>query len=67
MDAKVYKTEAEAIKTLIEKYNLVQESPDQDVQLNVEETADNSIVWVFIIVAVLIIGSIAGLTYWMLN
>lgn len=67
MDAKVYKTEAEAIKALIEKYNLGQESSDQGVQLNVEETADNSIVWVFIIVTVLIIGSIAGLTYWMLN
>lgn len=67
MDAKVYKTEAEQIKALIEKYNLGQEAPDHGVQLNVEETADNSIVWVFIIVAVLVIGSIAGLTYWMLN
>ena len=67
MDVKVYKKEAEQIKALIEKYNLGQETPDQGFQLKVEETADNSIVWVFIIVAVLIIGSIAGLTYWMLN
>lgn len=71
MDTKVYKEEAEQIKALIDKFNLGQGSENPEEMIATESSddysSDHSVVWVLIIIVVLIIGSIAGLTYWMLN
>lgn len=71
MDTKVYKEEAEQIKALIDKFNLGQGSENPEEMIETESSddysSDHSFVWVLIIIVVLIIGSIVGLTYWMLN
>lgn len=67
MDVKVYKEEAEQIKALIDKFNSGQEADSLDDPIESQVASDNSIVWIFIVIAVLVIGSVAGLTYWMLK
>ncbi|GAB6106348.1 hypothetical protein [Fusibacter bizertensis] len=67
MDVKVYKEEAEQIKALIDKFNSGQDTDSLDDSIESQVASDNSIAWVFIVIAVLVIGSVAGLTYWMLR
>ena len=67
MDVKVYKEEAEQIKTLIDKFSSGQDLDSEERPITSQVAPDNSIAWVFIVIALLVIGSVAGLTYWMIK